>query len=42
LRDAKINEGILEELKEQKDLTGVILPDGAKVPDDQDFPAGWK
>ena len=23
-------------------LRGATLPDGTKVPDDQDFPAGWK
>jgi uncharacterized protein YjbI with pentapeptide repeats len=31
-----------EQLKPCKTLRSAILPDGTKVPDDQDFPPGWK
>ncbi len=31
-----------EQLSQATSLRGAILPDGTKVPDDQDFPPGWK
>ncbi len=31
-----------EQLATCNSLRGAILPDGTTVPDDQDFPIGWK
>jgi hypothetical protein len=39
LREATVTQ---EQLTQAYSLRGATLPDGTKVPDDQDFPPGWK
>ncbi len=44
LTNAVLSEAIVtqDQLLTCRTLRGATLPDGTKVPDDQDFPDGWK